>query len=124
MKSTVLFLCMYNSIRSQMAEGLLAARYGERYEAYSAGVSPAGIDPRAVAAMAEAGIDISGQRSEAVGMYSDRHFSYLVILDRTAAERCYSLPEADKILYADIAVPSDLRLLRETLDLWITRNFD
>lgn len=60
-KKKVLFLCTHNSARTQMAEGLLQAIYPDRYEAFSAGVIATSVDPRAVRAMAEIGIDISAQ---------------------------------------------------------------
>lgn len=63
-KEKVLFLCTHNSARSQMAEGLLRALYGDRYEAHSAGVEATAVDSRAVSVMREVGIDISGQRSK------------------------------------------------------------
>ena len=55
----VLFLCTHNAARSQMAEGFVNARYGDHYEAYSAGIAPTGLHPCAVRVMAEEGIDIS-----------------------------------------------------------------
>lgn len=61
-KKKVLFLCTHNSARSQMAEGLLRAMHGDRYEAYSAGVAATTVDPRAVLVIKEMGIDIYGQR--------------------------------------------------------------
>jgi arsenate reductase len=57
MKRRVLFVCTHNAARSQMAEGYMNARYGDRYEAYSAGTWPGGLNPYAVRAMAEIGID-------------------------------------------------------------------
>jgi len=65
-KLNVLFLCTGNSCRSQMAEGWARHLLGERVEAWSAGVAPKGLDPRAVAVMAEVGVDISGQGSRHV----------------------------------------------------------
>lgn len=62
----VLFLCTHNSARSQMAEGLLRSLAGEGIEVASAGTTARGVHPLAVRAMAEAGIDISGQRSKTV----------------------------------------------------------
>ncbi|MDK2817806.1 MAG: hypothetical protein PWR22_2435 [Moorella sp. (in: firmicutes)] len=65
-KPVILFLCTGNSCRSQMAEGFARALGGEKVEVYSAGLEPAGLNPRAVAVMAEAGIDISGQTSDPI----------------------------------------------------------
>lgn len=65
----VLFLCTGNACRSQMAEGWLRHLAGDRVVALSAGTEPHGLNPRAVAAMAEAGVDISGQRSEHLNEY-------------------------------------------------------
>lgn len=62
----IYFLCTGNSCRSQMAEGLARAMAGDRFEAASAGVAPTTVHPRAVAAMAEIGIDISAQTSKPV----------------------------------------------------------
>ncbi len=62
----VLFLCTGNSCRSQMAEAWARNLKGDLIEPYSAGTAPKGVDPRAVKAMAEAGIDISGYTSKSV----------------------------------------------------------
>lgn len=62
----VLFLCSHNSARSQMAEGFLRALAGDRFEVQSAGTKSTRVHPLAIAAMSEAGIDISGQRSKSV----------------------------------------------------------
>jgi len=64
MKKKILFLCTGNSCRSQMAEGWLRVLGGDRFEACSAGIEAHGLNPRAVAVMAEAGVDISGQKSK------------------------------------------------------------
>jgi arsenate reductase len=64
MKQRVLFLCTGNSARSQMAEGLLRQMAGDRFEVFSAGTRPVGLNPNAVTAMAEIGIDITGSRSK------------------------------------------------------------
>ncbi len=66
MSQTVLFLCVQNSARSQMAEGLARALGGDDLQVMSAGSQPAGVRPHAVQVMAELGIDISGQRSKSV----------------------------------------------------------
>ena len=63
-RSRLLFLCTGNSCRSQMAEGWARHLRGDDFEAHSAGLESRGLDPRAVAVMVEAGVDISGQRSQ------------------------------------------------------------
>jgi len=73
-KKKVIFLCTHNSARSQMAEGLLKAMYRDRYEAYSAGVEATSVDPRAVRAMLEIGIDISASLSKSFQEFEDTVF--------------------------------------------------
>lgn len=68
-KPNVLFLCTGNSARSQMAEAFLRHYAGDRFEVFSAGLEPKGLNPYAVRAMDETGIDIRGQKSEAVTDY-------------------------------------------------------
>ncbi len=87
-KKKVLFLCTHNSARSQMAEGLLNALKGDIYEAYSAGVEPTTLDPEAVKAMAEIGIDISGQRSKGLEEVSGVEFDTVVTVCDAARESC------------------------------------
>jgi arsenate reductase (thioredoxin) len=68
-KPKVLFLCTGNSARSQMAEGYLRHAASDRYEALSAGIEPKGLNPLAVEAMAEIGIDITHQKSKDVSLF-------------------------------------------------------
>jgi arsenate reductase len=63
---SILFLCVANSARSQMAEGLARARFGERVRVQSAGSDPSRVNPYAIQAMAEIGVDISGHSSKSV----------------------------------------------------------
>ena len=70
----VLFFCACNSVRSQMAEGLLRALRGDRYEAYSAGIRPTRVSPAAVRVMAEMGIDISHQAAKGVETFVGTYF--------------------------------------------------
>lgn len=76
----LLFLCVANSARSQMAEGLARALLPADVEVASAGSAPAGLNPLAVAAMAERGIDITGQRSKAVGEVAPETADLIVTL--------------------------------------------
>jgi arsenate reductase len=87
-KKKVLFLCTHNSARSQMAEGLLRAMHGDRYEAYSAGVKATAVDSRAVRAMSEIGIDISSQRSKSSQEFLDTVFDLAVTVCDRARQAC------------------------------------
>ncbi len=94
----VLFLCTHNSSRSQMAEGLLRARGGNRYEVFSAGTHPRAVHPLAIKAMAELGIDISegaGHRAKEIEAFNDAPPMDLVVtVCDEAAEECPYFPRA------------------------------
>jgi arsenate reductase len=78
-KTRVLFLCIHNSARTQMAEAFLRSYAGDRYEAYSAGVRPDDIHPLTRKVMSEAGVDIRDQHSKALKDYMGRiHFGWLI----------------------------------------------
>ncbi|BBL80934.1 protein-tyrosine-phosphatase [Rubrobacter xylanophilus] len=89
-KQRVLFLCTQNSARSQMAEALLRHHAGDRFEVYSAGISPTDeIHPCAVEAMAEVGIDISEQYPKGLRTYMGKMgFNYLIIVCARAEKDC------------------------------------
>jgi len=87
-KLRVLFLCTGNSCRSQMAEGWARCLKGDEIEPYSAGVEPRGLDPRAVTVMAEAGVDISAQRSKALDEVRHIAFDCVITLCDEAREQC------------------------------------
>ena len=88
MKRKVLFLCTGNSCRSQMAEAIVNARLGERWEAVSAGTKPAGyVHPKALAALAEIGIQHEG-RSKMADEFRDVNFDLVVTVCDSAAEEC------------------------------------
>jgi len=88
----VLILCTGNSARSQMAEGLLRHDGGERFEVFSAGVSPGQVRPEAVEAMREVNIDISGQRSKSVAEFAGQAFDYVITVCDNAREQCPVFP--------------------------------
>lgn len=89
MKKSVLFLCTGNSCRSQMAEGLVRHFEGDAWESYSAGTAPSGyVHPLAVRAMAELGIDISGQQSKSTGEFRGQDFDLVITVCDDAAENC------------------------------------
>lgn len=79
-RTRVLFLCVGNSCRSQMAEGLLRKLGGDKFEAESAGTLPSHVHPSAIQVMAELGLDISDYRSKHVAEFSGEHFDYVISL--------------------------------------------
>jgi len=79
-KMKVLFLCVGNSARSQMAEGLLRYYYGDKFDVYSAGAKETSVHPLAVEVMKEIGIDISNQRSKLVSEFFGQSFDYVITL--------------------------------------------
>jgi arsenate reductase (thioredoxin) len=92
MKPRVLFLCTGNSCRSQMAEGWLRHLAGGRFEAASAGTAPVGVNPGAVAAMREVGIDISSQRSKNIDEFAPDQLDLVITVCDRAKENCPVLP--------------------------------
>ena len=84
----ILFLCTGNSCRSQMAEGWTRHLKGDQIVAYSAGIEAHGLNPDAVRVMAEAGVDISGQRSKRVGELPGAKFDCVVTVCGHAQENC------------------------------------
>ncbi len=88
----VLFLCTGNACRSQMCEGWARHLEGNRIEAWSAGVAPHGLDPRAAQVMAEAGVDSSGHTSKHVDTLLHLPFDYVVTVCDSAVESCPVFP--------------------------------
>ncbi len=102
----VLFLCTHNSARSQMAEGLLRYLAGDRFEVTSAGTEATSVRPEAVAAMADLGIDISGQESKTLERYLGEPFDYVITVCDDANEACPVLPGAKSRLHWSFRDPS------------------
>ena len=88
MKKKVLFLCTHNSCRSQMAEGIVNHFLSQRLQAFSAGTEATTVNPRAIAIMAEIGIDITGHRSKTMDEFSGESFDYVITLCGDANEKC------------------------------------
>ena len=107
-KLKILFLCIGNSCRSQMAEGWTRHLKGTAIEPYSAGVAPHGIDPRAVKAMAEAGVDISGQHSKDVAAVEHIGFDYVITVCDRAHESCPFFPAGTRVLHVGFDDPPRL----------------
>jgi arsenate reductase len=111
-KKKVLFVCIHNSARSQMAEAFLNQICGEQFEAHSAGIEPGKLNPVVVEAMREIGIDISGNKTKAVFDFikSGQHFAYVItVCDETSAERCPIFPGVTTRLHWGFPDPSSFQ---------------
>jgi len=106
MRKRVLFVCTHNSARSQMAEGLLRAWAGDRFEVFSAGTQPTEVRPEAVAVMAELGIDISAHRAKALSEFAGQEFSWLVTVCDRAWQECSAVPGVENPAHWGIEDPA------------------
>lgn len=87
-KQRVLFLCTGNSVRSQMAEGILRKIADDEYVVFSAGSHPRGIDPRTIEVMDEIDVDVRRHKSKDVDQFIGQDFDYVITLCDRAKERC------------------------------------
>jgi arsenate reductase len=109
MKQKVLFICVHNSARSQMAEAFLNEICGDYFEAHSAGLEPGTLNPLAVEAMREIGIDISHKQTQSAFdvFKSGEFFAYVItVCDETSAERCPIFPGVTTRLHWSFPDPS------------------
>jgi len=105
-KKKILFLCTGNACRSQIAEGWARHLKSGVIEAYSAGISPAGVSTRAIAVMAEAGVDISTQISKHIDTLKDVDFDYVVTVCDNAIELCPVFPSRTKKIHKSFENPA------------------
>ncbi|MDT8357591.1 MAG: arsenate reductase ArsC [Methanomicrobiaceae archaeon] len=131
-KQTILFVCTHNAARSQMAEGYTNARYGDRYHAFSAGTEPGVLNPYAIRAMAEIGIDISGHRTKELAAFAGVEMDMLVTV--CEGGRCPVFPWAKEQIHHEFPDPSVLsgtdeeimdgvRRIRDEITSWIDMTF-
>jgi arsenate reductase len=116
MKQKVLFICVHNSARSQMAEAFLNEICRHQFEAHSAGLEPGPLNPLAVEAMREIGIDISQNQTQSVFnvFKSGELFAYVItVCDETSAERCPIFPGVARRLHWSFPDPAALTGTRE-----------
>jgi len=104
-KIKLLFVCTGNSCRSQIAEGWAGHLKGNVIDAYSAGISPIGVSSRAIKVMAEAGVDISNQKSQSLEEFSEIDFDYIITLCDNAAQRCPVFTGTVKVLHKPFEDP-------------------
>ena len=133
-KPRILFICTANAARSQMAEGLLREKYGDRYDVFSAGTRQSKVSTRAIAVMQEIGIDISHHRSKTLEKYEGIPFDLAVTLCDNAHAVCPVIPWAKKTIHHGFADPhltpgtgeEDLegyRKVRDEISAWIDLKF-
>jgi arsenate reductase len=129
MKQRVLFICIHNSARSQMAEAWLNQICGDRFEAQSAGLEPGTLNPLVVEAMSEAGIDISQKGTQSVFdvWKSGQLFAYVVtVCDESSAAKCpifpgpatrlhWSFPDPSALTGAHTEKLADVRRIRDEI---------
>lgn len=113
-KQRILFLCTGNSCRSQMAEGLLKNLHGDRYEAHSAGTRPQALNPLAIKAMLEIGIDISTHRSKHLDELRGQNFDYVISVCSAAREACPVWQGSAKVLHQGFEDPPALAAAAKT----------
>jgi len=106
-KPRILVLCTGNSARSQMAEGLLKAKLGGRFEVDSAGTKPSIVRPEAIEALKELGIDISGNRSKSVDEFADAEIDYVLTVCDNAKENCPYFPAKTKLVHHAFHDPAE-----------------
>jgi len=98
-KKRILFICVHNSARSQMAEGLVNALHGDRYEAVSGGTEATRVHPAAIKAMAEIGIDISGHRSKSIDEFEGERFDDVVMVCDDKQADCPFFPGGKEYIH-------------------------
>jgi len=127
-KAKVLILCTGNSARSQMAEGLLRHQAGDRFEVFSAGTRPVGLNPNAVKVMAELGIDISNYRSKSVGQFAGKEFGHVITVCDNAKESCPIFPGGGERIHHSFEDPAaapaaeqlaTFRRIRDEIRAWL-----
>lgn len=134
MRKRVIFICTQNAGRSQMAEGYLRTRYGDRYEAFSAGTHPTAVSRKAIMAMEEIGVDISASRAKPIGEFAGQPMDVAVMLCDNASALCPVFPGAGTTLHRSFPDPGRLsgtaedimdgvREIRDRITGWIDTEF-
>lgn len=129
----ILVLCTGNSCRSQIAEGYLRNFAGDKASVYSAGVETHGVNIKAIAIMAEDGIDISGHTSNNIDEYIDIDFDFVITVCDNAKERCpyfptnakkfhHNFPDPGKATGSEEQITEQFRMVREMVKTY-SENF-
>ena len=131
----ILFVCTHNSARSQMAEAILRAKNGNRYQVYSAGTEPTNINRYVQKILTEIDIDISNLESKHVNQFLDTDFDLVVTVCDSAKEECPFIPGAKNSDHKNFPDPSQfigteeeilnsVRKVRDEMIEWITQKFN
>jgi arsenate reductase len=134
MKKKILFICTHNSARSQMAEGYMNAKYGDRFEVFSAGTEVTRVHPMAITVMQEIGIDISGQRSKLIDELFGKGIETVVTVCDSAQGACPFFPGVKNVIHQSFPDPSGFqgsyeeiragfRNVRDEIIRWIDGTF-
>ena len=126
----VLFMCIHNAARSQMAEGLFRHLYGDNFDVYSAGSDPQKVDPLAIKIMEEIGIDISSHRSKSLKEFEGHEFDYVITVCGNPYNACPFFVGGKKYFKQSFEDPSTsngteeeklefFRIIRDELKFWI-----
>ena len=105
MKFQILFVCVGNSARSQMAEALLRHMAGDIFDVYSAGTQAETVDARALNALLEAGIPVDHLEAKPISVFADRSFDYVITLCDKALLECGPTPASREYLTWNFADP-------------------
>jgi len=131
-REKILFICNQNSGRSQLAEALLRMLYGDRYDAYSAGVIPGKVNPYAVKVMEQLGVDMTGHRSKSIDEFKDYDFDYVITVCDKAKETCPYFPGRKLIHHSFSSALSEgseeeilesFIVVRDEIRAWIEEQF-
>ena len=134
MKKRILFICTHNSARSQMAEAMLNHFYGDRYQGFSAGTEPRGVNPLSVKVMNELDIDISSHTSKSVNDFLDMEIDQVITVCDNANETCPFFPGGKERIHKSFPDPSTatgsedeklarFREVRDEIKKWIDVRF-
>lgn len=132
-KKTVLFICKHNSIRSQMAEGLLKSLFDD-YDVFSAGSDPSTLNPYAVKIMGEVGVDISMNQSKSLKEFEGVKFDYVITVCDGESDACPFFPGGKEYIHQSFDDPAAFdgnddqimfifRKVRDEIREWIIETF-
>jgi arsenate reductase (thioredoxin) len=134
LKESILFICVHNSARSQIAEGLINVLYADRFEAVSGGTKATRVHPGAIEAMAEIGIDISSHRSKSIDEFEGRRFDFVVTVCDDKQADCPFFPGGKEYIHQAFDDPAActgteeqilacFRKSRDEIRQWIEETF-